>query len=103
MKKLTEEFSQEKENYYLRQKDFKNLGDTKVTVSDDNSLFYVEIVNGEVESVSSPDGVDKFDIDSINSQLKSGATLGASITGEKVSTNKLQEIIKHRFRQYLFS
>lgn len=103
MKKVTEGFSQEKENYYLQLKDFKNLGDKKITVSDDDSLIYVEIVNGEVKSVSTPDGEDKFDIDSINSQLRSGATLGGAITGEYVPEKRIQKIIKESFRRYLLS
>lgn len=102
-KPLHERVSVEKDNYYLQQRDISNIGNNKITVADGDSLYHVDIVDGEVKSVSTPDGENKFDLDSINSQLKSGATLGDALTGEKVETNKLQEVVKRRVRKYLFS
>jgi sugar lactone lactonase YvrE len=103
MKTITEQFSQEKENYYLQQRDIGNLGKKQVTVSDEDTIYYVDIKNGEIVSVSQPDGDKQFDVGDINSQLKAGATLGGAITGEHKQEKRIQELIKQKVRLYLLS
>jgi hypothetical protein len=103
MKIIREQFSQEKENYFLQKRDISILGQKEIAVSDDDSMYYVNIKDGEVVSVSQPDGDKEFNLDDINSQLKAGSTLGAAITGEHKQEKKIHETIKRRVRTYLLS
>lgn len=101
----TNNLDQSKENYYLQYRDIATMGAELISVGDDHRLFYVKIIDGEVQGIQGPDGKKDFDLDDINSQLKAGATLGAAITGEenKNVNTKLHEMIRKRVRSYLLS
>ena len=48
----------------------------------------------ESPNISTHDGGHDYDLDSINSQLDAGATLGAALIGEKTTMNEFRSIIK---------
>lgn len=77
-----------KDNFYLKKKDL--LGTANIEIADQDSTVLISIVDGKVTNVQSDKG-NKFNVNDINTQLDSGATIGQAISGE---SSVLREIIK---------
>ena len=77
-----------KENYQLT-KDNLPYNETVMMVDENSTLYKVEISHGRIISISDSNEEDQYDIDEVEAELDSGATLGAAIT----SSQEMQENI----------
>jgi hypothetical protein len=80
-----------KQNYFLKSNDV--IGNEVIVFEDEDTAYSVTFKNGKVESVSTADGQDDFDINDINVRFEAGSDLGAAITGENENMS-LNELIK---------